>query len=276
MIYIPWLIASIILLIIGIFILIYLSNKGYKGISKYIILIPGVLLVFVSGYFVWKSESLKIDNTISINDIQDTYTFDEDKANLVVNGPRNTQLRLTNDFLMMNTPDDIYNQYNQIGKKFFDDFFLTDTISKDFALTLVGKKVEGILDTTNDLVAHMNKGRYVVAILNQGEHSKKFVEKLNKTKFYDNVDYLAYFPMDDPDTVKKFYEETGLVTNFVPISLQPQFATEQLNVVGAPSVVSIESGVITLAINNYDLYEEFHEHAFLREPLYNQIEKNND
>ena len=175
--------------------------------------------------------------------------------------------RLTNDQLSELSASEILEKYNDNAKAEFTSLFEGADKSRDYALTLIGNK------------------KTMIVILNTGDKSKSFVEQMNKIEVQEGITYLAIFPSETTENVKKFIEETKLdTTKFKVASLsdnpktsgQPDLlgiAEYYFNAKGVPSYVSIVSNSITFAGsgNTEKVFESFKKKAFTEPYLYNEI-----
>ena len=244
------------MLIIGIGALIRLNNKDVVSPFRYLTIVPGLLMVILSAYLVFAIQDLSKQEAISTGSESLSRIARPEHKDRIVDILRKTDVQIDNEMLILNAPDDIYKHYSPEAQGAIDKLFASDPISKDFALTLIGKKISQGIKTVDGRKADLSKGKYVIAVLNQGDYSKKAIKTMNDTKYLKGAHYLAYFPMDDKDTIKSFYEETNLDKRWIQVSEQKDFAINDLNIVGAPSFIAIENGKVTLAINNYELYTE--------------------
>ena len=193
--------------------------------------------------------------------------------------------RLTNDQLSELSASEILEKYNDNAKAEFTSLFEGADKSRDYALTLIGKVIPTTTLKTIDGQSVILNKKTMIVILNTGDKSKSFVEQMNKIEVQEGITYLAIFPSETTENVKKFIEETKLdTTKFKVASLsdnpktsgQPDLlgiAEYYFNAKGVPSYVSFVSNSITFAGsgNTEKVFESFKKKAFTEPYLYNEI-----
>ena len=221
-----------------------------KNSKKVLQLIGSVIMILASGFGMLYS-------TISVID-----GINKDRPNelisINVKTKTNKLFKIDNKFLANSTPDDIYTHYSDNGKSVIDKLYGDNKTSRDYALTLIGKKLPetSLFDSNN--TEHKINSKSVLVILNQGDKSKEFIKNLNEIKTQSNVEYLAVFPADTNDDAKKFASDTKLNNTWSVIAkdknektlLRPalvDLAKNYFNVVGVPSYVAIENSRINVA-----------------------------
>ena len=191
--------------------------------------------------------------------------------------PHSDEYRLSQDNISSLSPEKLYQKYSSEGKETYNNIFKSEENSRNYALTLVGKKIpETQFIDTNENPVDFSKGKNLVTILNTGTESKKALDILK-----DKSNLILVFPADNKDTIKDFIKDFNLSKDSVIITQNNKnqeldllsYCKYTFNVVGAPSIISVYNGNITLALNSSDktLINNFTENMWKKPYLYEQV-----
>lgn len=191
--------------------------------------------------------------------------------------PHSDEYRLSQDNISSLSPEKLYQKYSSEGKETYNNIFKSEENSRNYALTLVGKKIpETQFIDMNEKSVDLSKGKNLVTILNTGTESKKALDILK-----DKSNLILVFPADNKDTIKDFIKDFNLSKDTVIITQNNKnqeldllsYCKYTFNVVGAPSIISVYNGNITLALNSSDktLINNFTENMWKKPYLYEQV-----
>lgn len=191
--------------------------------------------------------------------------------------PHSDEYRLSQDNISSLSPEKLYQKYSSEGKETYNNIFKSEENSRNYALTLVGKKTpETQFIDINEKSVDFSKGKKLFTILNTGTESKKALDILK-----DKSNLILVFPADNKDTIKDFIKDFNLSKDAIIITQNNKnqeldllsYCKYTFNVVGAPSIISVYNGNITLALNSSDktLINNFTENMWKKPYLYEQV-----
>lgn len=191
--------------------------------------------------------------------------------------PHSDEYRLSQDNISSLSPEKLYQKYSSEGKETYNNIFKSEENSRNYALTLVGKKIpETQFIDINEKSVDFSKGKKLFTILNTGTESKKALDILK-----DKSNLILVFPADNKDTIKDFIKDFNLSKDAIIITQNNKnqeldllsYCKYTFNVVGAPSIISVYNGNITLALNSSDktLINNFTENMWKKPYLYEQV-----
>lgn len=258
MTYLPHVMIGVVLFLIGSIIFTYYYKRGGRSPFLILLFVPGFFITILFSIFAFRSQEfsetralkpIEVDiEKLVVSSVVETMPEDEPTPTIPV---------LTEEELHTLSADDIYHRYSEETRRRIDDLYRADNLSKEYGLKMMGRTVDQTLTDINGEDIDLTTGIYTLVVLNQGKPSEEAVKYMEENGMPDGVSYIAYFPtVEEAEAVKRM-EEWSDSEKWMIVSGHRGFATDTLEVVGAPTLVGIRDGKILLAATNYERYDGF-------------------
>ena len=200
-----------------------------------------------------------------------------------------SKFRLTNDDLSSLKASQIYSKYSKDGKDLINKIYQKDELSRDYAMTLVGKVIPKteLKGLGEDKKFNITDDDFISIVNTETESSKYIKSLINESKANKDTTYVLLFPTESNDKIKEFITKNGIPKTFKVAGYEDNADTTQVqpdllsiakyyfNVVGAPSYAYVKDNSISIAGNSSDeeLLKRVIKQSTEKNSLYNYVVK---